>query len=161
MGVLTLHASNIKGFAFQFARARPGWMTTCACLRTPQRPADHFKALTFCPEHRMWSRIFHSSSRRGRTDCGAAHVTGKSSSSQLQQTRALISVKIFLSATTTTRALVSVKVIQSDEQQGPTKNQLLTEDQEWRPRSHSCCSFFFQMLHKCSNVFQMLHRKHN
>ena len=25
-GVFTLHASNIKGFAFEFARARPVWM---------------------------------------------------------------------------------------------------------------------------------------
>ena len=26
MGVFTLHTSNIKGFAFEFARARPVWV---------------------------------------------------------------------------------------------------------------------------------------
>ena len=30
MGVSTLHASNIKGFAFKFARARPVWMGPCS-----------------------------------------------------------------------------------------------------------------------------------
>ncbi len=38
MGVSTLHASNIKGFAFQFARTRPVWIgpwCSVACLNTP------------------------------------------------------------------------------------------------------------------------------
>ncbi len=40
MGVFTLHASNIKGFAFEFARARPVWIgpkTKCTDTRSSEQ----------------------------------------------------------------------------------------------------------------------------